>query len=71
MDADHLTPAQRVECQEHMLRRWLQQHTPRVPERRHPRKVRGYSRTWPTSVWPVNDSERAYVRRMEQMDRNP
>lgn len=71
MDADHLTPEARVQIQDHLMLRWLQQHTPHVHERRHPRKVRGYSRTWPTSVWPVNDSQRAYVRRMEAMDRNP
>jgi hypothetical protein len=70
VSVDHLTPEARVQIQDHLMLRWLQQHTPHVPERRHPRKVRGYSRTWPTSVWPVNDSQRAYVRRMEAMDRD-
>lgn len=56
-----MSPAVRAEIQELLLRRFFARQVKRTPERRKSRQPQ-----WPhrSGVWPVHDSERAYIRRM-------
>jgi hypothetical protein len=70
-----LTPEQREEVQEWVVRRYLQLHTPYHPSTDHPtkhgldrrRSVRQVfrRRDWPMP-WEANDAERSYIKRMNR-----
>ena len=71
-DIEAMSPPVRAEIQDRIVRLYEKRKAfaqGGAKERRRPRKVPGYHRTWPRQVWHVNDSERvkevAYLKRME------
>lgn len=63
LDAEQLTPAQRIEVQDWLMRRWLALHTPRTPERRKSVRKVFRKRDWP-HLWFRNDADYAYCARI-------